>query len=195
MNLTIFSSMLAFFVVIRVTDSEGAYCDSNDLSCGGILPGIMITVTANNSAPIFENSFARLDENVGNIKHIIVNNSIATVLLASNYTKMSGQVHIYGVPNYQSIYNASINMFQNFTNEGSLNSINGESKMVLNAPPATPHSFPYFAGAGILDGIYYGGVVGIDVIGPLIARDPDMLCGDGSYESCTHSCVITHFRA
>ena len=56
LNLTIFSSMLAFFVVIRVTDSEGAYCDSNDLSCGGILPGIMITVTANNSAPIFENS-------------------------------------------------------------------------------------------------------------------------------------------
>ena len=50
--------MLAFFVVIRVTDSEGAYCDSNDLSCGGILPGIMITVTANNSAPIFDNSFA-----------------------------------------------------------------------------------------------------------------------------------------
>ena len=118
----------------------------------------------------------------------MVNNSIATVTLVSNYTKMSGQVHIYGVPNYQSIYNASINMFQNFTNEGSLNTVVGKSTVVLNAPPATPHSFSYFAGAGILDGIYYGGVVGIDVLGPLIARDHDMLCGDGSYESCTHSC-------
>ena len=67
--------------------------------------------------------------------------------------------------------------------------------MVLNAPPATPHSFFYFAGAGILDGIYYGGVVGIDVLGPLVARDRDMLYGDGSYESCTHSCGDPHFRA
>ena len=40
----------------------------------------------------------------------------------------------------------------------------------------------------IFDGIYHGGVVGVDVIGPLIARDIDMLCGDGSYESCSHRC-------
>ena len=109
-------------------DSEGAYCDSNDISCGGIFPGVKIKVTANNSAPILENFVTSLNENVGNIDYILVKNGIATVLLAAKYMKMTGIVYIHGVPNYRSIYNASINDFQNITNEGSLNSVDGEGK-------------------------------------------------------------------
>lgn len=104
--------------------------------------------------------------------------------------KMTGIVYIYDVPNYRSVYNASISDFQNITNEGNLNSIEGEGKMVLNYPPANDTSFSYISGAGVFDGVYHGGVVGVNVMGPLVARDVDMLCDDDSYQACSYTCDI-----
>ena len=152
------------------------------------MSGIKLEVTANNSAPVLEDSFETLNENVGNIDYIVVDGTIATVFLKGPMQIPTRKVYIYGVPTYLRIYNSSTSKFENMENEGNLNSVDGANKMILLNLPVTNKSFSYYVGSSILSGIYRGGVVGYNVFGPLHARDKDMLCGDGSYSPCNEDC-------
>ena len=64
------------------------------------MSGIKLEVTANNSAPVLEDSFETLNENVGNIDYIVVDGTIATVFLKGPMQIPTRKVYIYGVPTY-----------------------------------------------------------------------------------------------
>ena len=83
---------------------------------------------------MLEDAFETVNENIGNIEYVNVNDGIATVYLKEALQIAYTKIYIYGVPTYLTIYNSSTSKFQNVTNIGNLNSVNGAGKFVLSDP-------------------------------------------------------------
>ena len=57
------------------------------------MSGIKLEVTANNSAPVLEDSFETLNENVGNIDYIVVDGTIVDIVSQTSPTTIYNRNH------------------------------------------------------------------------------------------------------
>ena len=61
-----------FHFVIRVEDSEGAFCHSNDESCGGDESAVTLISVENNTAPVLDDISEDIKENLLELEKVIV---------------------------------------------------------------------------------------------------------------------------
>jgi hypothetical protein len=186
-----------FQLAVKVTDSEGASCVSNNAECGFPAGLFTIETVLNNTSPmITRNAHVTVQENAGVIKNVTVTHGededkYATVHLREpeEFAQAVGStVFIFEVPLYHRLYNSSLGKYVNIYGGSDLNSEGNVGKTVRAHPTPTRDSFSYSI-THASPGVYFGGVVGSLVIPILYAEDENLLCGDGTGSACNSDCA------
>ena len=138
-------------VVVRVQDSEGAFCTSDDIACGGDNGAIELISVENNTAPTFDDIAKNVEENLLELEKVVVD-SVQTVCeeVAVAHLKRPQQipffvqssVFVYNVNTFTVTYNTSTSSFVTLYGTDNIHSANGIGKTVRDHPYPTIKHLP-----------------------------------------------------